>query len=110
MQIKKLIKDTLTPLGIPVAFLTRKDTNEFPFIVYNIYEKGNEFADDNEESIMYDIMITLFSKDNFEILKDDTINLLLNAGFIKVDIPPTIYVEEIDVYNQPMNFRYYYYK
>ena len=33
---------------------------------------------------------------------------MIQAGFIKDDIPVAIYLEDIDVYNQPMSYNYFY--
>lgn len=109
MSVKKLIMDTLTPLGVPVEFLTREDDGTFPFLVFNVTETPVDFSDDEEEGTLYLVSINIFSKPdyNFEVLKLEIIKAMKAAGFIKKIIPATELMEKEQVYNQPMAFVYY---
>lgn len=109
MNIKKKVMETLTPLGVPVEFLTREDDGTFPFLVFNITETPMDFSDDEEEGTLYLVAVNIFSKPdyNFEKLKIEIIQAMKEAGFIKKIIPATELMEKEQVYNQPMAFVYY---
>ena len=105
--IQKYVVQTLKPLGIPVYFSSRKE-NVFPFIMFqNTGESGEEFWDNQEQVTRYRVCLNIFSKDNYFKIFNQTKKLMLEAGFIRNDIPAPIYYEDIDVYNQPMFFLFY---
>lgn len=111
MSIKQRIMTALTPLGVPVAFLSRKDDGKFPFIVFNVSETPLDFSDDEEEGMLYMIAINIFSKPdyNFEKLKKDIIEIMVDDGFKKGVIASTEFIENDGdgLFNQPMAFAYY---
>lgn len=111
MSIKKKITTTLSVLGVPYAFLSRKDDGKFPFIVFNVSETPYDFSDDEEEGTLYMISINIFSKPdyNFEKLKKDIIEVMVDNGFVKGSIPNTEFIENDGdgIFNQPLGFVYY---
>lgn len=111
ISIKKRIMEALTPLGVPVEFLTRESDGTFPFIVFNVTETPVDFADDEEVATLYLVSVNIFSlpEYNFEALKLQIIESMKNAGFKKQLIPPCEFIEKEKVYNQPMAFTYYEY-
>lgn len=108
MDMQKYIMDTLKDIGVPISFVARGEAH-LPLVVFNVTEeRGNLFWDDTEMGIKYKIMINIFSKSNFVDIKNKIMNRMLKAGFIRNEISSTIYMEDIEVYNQPMAFDYYY--
>ena len=110
IDIKSKIMETLSPLeGIDVCFLERDDDGVFPFIVYNVSEVPYSFSDDEEDITLYLVTINIFSKPdyNFEYLKLRIIELMKNNGFRKTEIPGAKFMEQENVYNQPMGFSYF---
>ena len=108
MDMQKYVFDTLKDIGIPVSFVARGESH-LPLIVFNVtQEKGDMFWDDEETVVRYYIMINIFSRTNFTNIKKEVVDRMLKAGFIKREIPATIYMEDTEIYNQPMSFSYYY--
>ena len=110
MDMQKYVYDTLKDIGVPISFVSRGEST-FPLVVFNItQEKGNLFWDDKETGIKYGVMINIFSRGNFVQLKQEIMNKMLRAGFIRREVPATIYLEDTEVFNQPMAFDYYFEK
>lgn len=105
-----IIKHTfnaLKSLDIPVFYVARKEVSA-PFVIFNITgEKGNKYWDDEEQETIYRVTVNIFTKDNFVKYKNEILKLMKQAGFIKHDIPACIFLEDVDVYNQPIEFKLY---
>ena len=110
MDMQKYVMDTLKDIGVPVSFVSRGES-QLPLIVYNVtQERGDAFWDDEETVVKYGVMINIFAKTNFLTLKQEITNRMIRAGFIRIEIPATKYMEDIEIYNQPMSFDFYYEK
>lgn len=110
MNMQKYVFDILKDIGVPVSFVARGESH-LPLVVFNItQEKGDSFWDDEETVVKYCIMINIFSRTNFVEKKQEITNRMLRAGFIRKEIPATVYMEDTEIYNQPMSFDYYYEK
>lgn len=100
------IVKVLKPLRVPVFFVAGKENN-FPFVVFNVTsERGEYYWEDEEQVTEYRVTLNIFAKGNYTKIKKDIERLLLQAGFGRYDIPACIYLEDIEVYNQPMEFVY----
>lgn len=107
MNIKQKICSVLSKTGLPYAFV-QKGEGTFPFIVYNVSEDGEDFGDDKEAATSFDITINIFSKGDFEDIKNLVIKDMLAEGFTKTSVPKCHFLEDVSVYNQPIFFNYYY--
>lgn len=108
MDMQKYVFDTLKEMNIPISYVARGETR-LPLIVFNVTsERGKQFWDDEERVVKYSVMINIFSRENFVTIKQEVLNRMLKAGFIRKEIPACIYIEDIEVYNQPMAFDFYY--
>lgn len=106
-DIVKFVNETLKPMPIPVYFLAKKEI-EPPMVLFNVNgEKGSMFYDNEEQEIVYKVMVNIFSKGNFIEYKKQIMKLMKQAGFIRTDVPACIYLEDVELYNQPMNFKFY---
>ncbi len=110
MDIKKKIAQALSSLGVPMAFATRKE-NSFPFILFNVTgEKGYAFEEDEEIVTKYAVTVTIYSKGNYEDLKNKIIDVMIKEGFIRSNVPSCFYMEDIEVFSQPIDFTFYDYQ
>lgn len=108
--MQKYVFDTLKDIGVPVSFVARGESH-LPLVVFNVtMEKSDMFWDDEETVIKYGVIINIFSRGNFVQLKQEVVNRMLRAGFIRKEIPATVYMEDTEIYNQPMSFDFYYEK
>ncbi|GAA0093057.1 hypothetical protein UT300009_30870 [Paraclostridium bifermentans] len=108
MDMQKYVFDTLKEMDITISYVARGESR-LPLIVFNVTsERGKQFWDDEERVVKYSVMINIFSRDNFVTIKQEVLNRMLKAGFIRKEIPACIYIEDIEVYNQPMAFDFYY--
>lgn len=106
-DILKYTFETLKPLDIPVFFSAKKEVAP-PLVVFNITsEKGNMFWDNEETEVVYKITVNIFARENFVGYKNQIIRLMKDAGYIRTDVPACVYLEDIDLYNQPIQFKYY---
>jgi hypothetical protein len=101
----ELVKDTLKPLNVPVAFLFYNGTAT-TYITFSVYdESGRLFADNDEQATYYDIKVNIWSKTDFKVLADSIKVAMKNAGFSRMS--------GIDGYNQnatifQKQFRFFY--
>lgn len=65
------------------------------------------FWDNEEQETVYKVTVNIFARENFVSYKNKILKLMKEAGFMRVDIPSCIYLEDIDLYNQPINFKFY---
>lgn len=106
-DILKYTFATLQDLDIPVFFVAKKEVSP-PMVVFNITsEKGNMFWDNQETEVVYKITLNIFTRGNFIKYKNQILKLMEQAGYIRTDIPACIYLEDVDIYNQPLNFKFY---
>lgn len=107
MDMQKYIVDTLKGLDVPISYVVRGESR-LPLVVFNFREVPVEYWDDEESVTKYEVMINIFSRENFIHIKNLVNKKMIQAGFIKDDIPVAIYLEDTDVYNQPMSYNYFY--
>lgn len=106
-DMNKYILKTLEPLDVPVFFAARKEVN-LPIVLFNVSgERGYAFEDDEEVITKYRVVFNIFSKGNYIHIKNEMKKLLKQAGFIRTDIPACIYLEDTEIYNQPMYYEFY---
>lgn len=107
MDMHKYIMQTLEGIGVPISYVARGESR-LPLIVFNITnERGDMFWDDEERVIHWQVQINIFSTGNFVDLRNEIKNRMLKAGFIRKEITSAIYLEDIEVFNQPMAFDFY---
>lgn len=107
MDIKERVCNVLNAIGLPYGFVS-KDEGEKQFIVYNINQnKGYKYYDDEEKVTQFKITINLFSVSDFTEIQNKIERSMLDAGFTKDYYPACIYIESMDIFNQPMYFNYY---
>ena len=107
MDMQKYVADTLKDIGVPISFVARGESR-LPLIVFNVTnERGDMFWDDEERVVHWQVQINIFAKSNFVDLKNEIIRRMLKAGFIRTEITSAIYLEDIEVFNQPMAFDFY---
>ena len=106
MNINKLIKDTLTPLGYPVSY--RKYSGQLdPYITFfEMNTLNDDYSDDIAETEGHSLQIDLFSKKDITEVKE-TIKLALKAVFDDV-IAQDLYEETTLTYH--IAFRCYYFE
>lgn len=106
-DILKYVMQTLKPLDIPVFFQSKKEISP-PLVLFSITgEKGNKFWENEEQETVYKITVNIFARENFIKYKNQIMSLMKEAGFIRTDVPSCVYLEDVDIYNQPIYFRYY---
>ena len=103
--MNKLIKDTLSPLMIPVEF-QNYDGNEDTYITFFCYnEKGELFADNIEIGTGFYIQVDVWSKGNYTDIVVQTRGLLENVGFRRTS-SIDLYEKDTNVYHKGIRFIY----
>lgn len=105
MSLNKLIRDTLSPLGVPVAFANYNQTAEtyIVFIEYNQAPRLN--ADDQEVITKHFFQVDIFSKGNYLQLVEDVKERMKQAGFSRMFESET-YEEEMKMFRKILRFNY----
>lgn len=106
MNVNELIENTLKPLNIPIKhhIYVGKETTYVTFFEY--LEKGEDYYDDTEKSTGHYIQIDLWSKEELESIKKDTVNLLIKNGFVKKNIYD-FYELDTKIFHKCLRFFYY---
>lgn len=105
MNLNRLIRDTLTPLGVPVSFANYNLTADtyIVFIEYNQASRMN--ADDEELLTKHFFQVDVFSKGNYLQLVKDVKQRMKEAGFGRMFESET-YEEEMKMYRKILRFNY----
>lgn len=105
MSLNKLIRDTLSPLGVPVAFANYNQTADayIVFIEYNQASRLN--ADDKELITKHFFQVDIFSKGNYLQLVNDVKERMKEAGFGRMFESET-YDEDMRMYRKILRFNY----
>nr|DAW54701.1 MAG TPA: Protein of unknown function (DUF806) [Caudoviricetes sp.] len=106
IDMQRLLVETLKDIGVPISFVARGESR-LPLVVFNFREIPKEFWDEEESVTKFEVMINIFSRENYVHIKNAVLKKMKDAGFIKDEIPVAIYLEDIEIYNQPMSFNYY---
>ena len=104
MSINKLVIDTLKPLGAPVAFqeYTGTETTYITFFEYN--QRGDLFADNEEQTTIHSIQIDVFSKSNYETLVEQVKQNLKAQGFIRTS-EMDLYESNLKLFRKTISFQ-----
>lgn len=105
MNYKKLIRDTLVPLGVPVEFsnYSGDETTYITFFRYN--EQGEEWAEDEEIATGYYIQVDIWSKSDYTILEDQVKAAMISAGFSRSSAQD-FYEKDTGIYHAAIRFVY----
>lgn len=104
-MINKLIIDTLKPLNVPVAFQIYSGSESTYITFFEYLEQGEAFADDCEESTGYYIQVDIWSKGDYSTLNTQLINILQNAGFMRIS-SQDLYEPDTGIYHRGIRFFY----
>ncbi|MDQ7095944.1 hypothetical protein REC12_20325 [Desulfosporosinus sp. PR] len=105
MNYKKLIKDALTPLGIPVEFQKYSGTSSvyITFFCYN--EQGEAWAENDEIATGYYVQVDIWSKSDYSTLEEQVLGAMQDAGFYR-KTSQDFYEEDTKIYHKAMRFVY----
>lgn len=107
VDIRAKVCEVLEEIGLPYGYVS-KDEGHKQFIAYNITNnKAYKYYDDEEKVTQYKITINIFSVYDFTEIQDKVEKYMQAAGFQKDYYPACIYIENMDIFNQPMYFNYY---
>lgn len=102
--MNQLVRDTLSPLGIPVAYLTYTGS-ETEYIVFKDWNVPLSHADNKEIATNYSVQIDYFKKGNFIDTAKQIHDLMINAGFMKM-LEDGEYDEEVGTFRKIFRFSY----
>jgi hypothetical protein len=101
--INKLIMDTLKPLNIPVTFQKYNGKADI-YVTFHEYMATGEAYEEDEESLTgHYVQIDVWSKDDYTSLVMKVKELLLNAGFKRLN-EIDLYEEDTKIYHKGMKF------
>lgn len=103
--MNKLIKQILSPIGIPIDYGTYLGTaNEF--IVFNVWSVPMLHADDKEIGTNYTVQIDIFSPNNLLKIANEVNSRMINAGFMRILDDPVEYLQDKKLYRKTFRFSY----
>ncbi|WP_270577996.1 hypothetical protein [Caldibacillus thermoamylovorans] len=105
MNINGLIINTLKPTGVPVSLRTYTG-NEPQYITFFTEDYPELSADDEEEITGYFVQIEVFSKINYTNLVNTVKDLMIQAGFNRINFRDDPYSSEIGMFHKVMTFSF----
>lgn len=103
--MNQLILETLTPTGVPVAYMTYTGNNP-EYIVFNWWGSPLTHADNRERRENVTVQIDIFSKGDFTNLVQDVKQRMIDADFMKVQEGSGNYIEDTDIFRKTLRFSY----
>lgn len=105
MSVDRLIRETLNPLGVPVAKANYNQTAD-TYIVFLEYNQASRMnADDEEVITKHFYQVDVFSKGNYNQLVDDVKERMKEVGFSRMFESET-YDEDMRMYRKILRFNY----
>lgn len=103
--MRKLVKDTLTPAGVPVEFMKYSGTatTYITFFFYN--EQGEDWAENEETATGYSLQVDIWSLSDYTVLEGQVKSLMQAAGFIRT-AAIDLYESDTKVYHRAIRFNF----
>ncbi|QGH35134.1 hypothetical protein GI584_14250 [Gracilibacillus salitolerans] len=84
MSIKKILREALLPINIPVSAMTNNNSDD-EYIVYNEYNQASALnADDDELSTKYFYQVDVYSTGDFTDIVEEVKDRLKVVGFNRI--------------------------
>lgn len=104
-MINKLIKDTLSSLGVPVSFQTYSG-NEKTYITFFSYnEQGEEWAENKEIATCFYVQVDIWSKFDYVKLEEKIKQAMEPVGFRRVSAQE-LYESDTKTFHKALRFVY----
>lgn len=105
MNINKLIKDTLKPLGLPVEFQSYSGDKK-TYITFFVYDEfGEQFAENKEIVTGYYVQIDIWSNGDYTSFSESVKTLMENIKFKRTS-SVDLYEKETKIYHKATRFKY----
>jgi hypothetical protein len=103
--INKLIKDTLSPLGVHVSFQTYSG-NEKTYITFFSYnEQGQEWAENKEIATCFYVQVDIWSKSDYVKLEEKVKQAMEKAQFKRISAQE-LYESDTKTFHKALRFAY----
>ena len=103
--MNKLILETLSPLGIPVAFQKYSGSASTYITFHEYLETGEHYEDDLETFTGHYIQLDVWSKDDYSSLVKNIKSELQTIGFKRLD-EADLYEPDTSLYHKGLRFFY----
>lgn len=105
MSLNKLVIDTLSVIGVPVAFQEYEDKDKVDtYITFFEYDqRGARFSDDVEQNTRHFIQVDVWSKGNYETIVDEVKTNLKEVGFTRTS-EIDLFERDTKIYHKGMRF------
>lgn len=104
-MINKILIDALKPLNVPVSFQKYSGKADTYITFHEYLASGEEYEDDEESLTGHYIQLDLWSKDDYTNTVKRIKELLLKAGFKRLN-EVDLYEEDEKIYHKGLKFYY----
>lgn len=101
-MINKLILDTLEDF-LPTFYIS-KGNFKGSCVVFNYIEKPSSFADNEEDTISYEVLLNVYDKENIKQSSEEIIKRLNKKGFKKTIIQSALECND-GFFNMPIKLK-----
>lgn len=102
-MINKLIKDTLSSLGVPVSFQKHSGSESAYITFFEYLQQGESYADNKEICIGHYLQVDVWSKDDYTELVRRVLLAMIQAGFRRTT-QTEIYEDDTQTYHKVLRF------
>lgn len=103
-NMEERLSAMLEEIGIPAYYITRKNSQKFPCIVYQFIETTEKSSDDEEELIKYEVFFNIYAGDDIVDIKRSLMTLLKKNNFKKKLVPITVYHDDLECFEQALQY------
>ncbi len=104
-MINKLVLESLSSIGVPVAFQKYTGT-ALTYITFHEYlQNGEDFSEDQESQTGHYVQVDVWSKTDYTALVTTIKSMLLSAGFHRLN-EADFYEQDTDLYHKGIKFFY----
>lgn len=105
-MINPLIVNALLDVNLPVYFISRGD-NPTPCIVFTVVETPAAYSDNQEDMTEYNVLLNVYTSEKSYVTTISKVKeCMSSAGFRKKTNPVARWEEDLNSYNQPMEFKF----
>lgn len=99
------VYEQLVKCGLPCFYVSKKNAVADEYIIFSYSNTLSKIADCEESEIKYLLYLNVYTKDDNEDLKLKIIKNMNEIGFYCKNITSVYYEEQLELFNQAMQFQ-----
>ena len=102
--MEEYLASLLEKIDIPAYYVTRKNSQKFPYIIYDFIESPHGNSDDEEEITNYEFFFNIYAGNDVIDIKRKLMKLLKENDFQKKIVPIPMYYDDLECFEQALQY------